>query len=232
MRFYRFIVLILCAGSGCLCGQLQPNWPYLEKDILDSVEGIQMYSRFIGALTSDSVTCHRNGSNLQGWNEDFYKSGKLLHRGYYVNGKLITFKNFYESGQCERMVENPDPLHCNVNIFFENGSPRRLIYYYNGLPQRFYEFYENGLPKYTEENEKELNYLKLKKSWYGNGNLESSLELLDHAGKKYAKKNYYLNGQLREEGILLKLPGVNEYVKEGSWYSYDSSGKKSRPENH
>src|SRR6218665_2010561 len=228
MKFYRLLILILCIDCSCLCGQQLPSGPYLEKDILDSAEGIQMYSHFIGALSSNSLSSHRAGYNLQGWNEDFYKSGKLLHRGYYVDGKLITFKNFYENGQCERVVENPDPLHCNVNTFFENGSPRKLIYYYNGLPQRFYEFYENGLPKYSEENEKELNYLKQKKSWYSNGNLESSLELTDQAGKKYTKKTYYLNGQIKEEGIMLKLPGLNEYVKEGIWHSYESDGKKNR----
>lgn len=232
MKFYRLVIFVLCASGAGLYSQQQPAGSYLQKDVLDSVEGIHMYTRFIGALSGDSVSSHRDGYNLQGWNEDFYESGKLLHRGYYVDGKLITFKNFYESGACERVVENPDPLHCNVNIFFESGTPRKLIYYYNGLPQRSYEFYENGLPKYTEENEKELNYLKLKKSWYGNGNLESSLELLDLADKKYTKKTYYLNGQLKEEGIVLKLVGRNEYVKEGNWYSYDSTGKKSPSEHH
>lgn len=197
---------------------------YNEKDVLDSLTGIDMYSRLIVALHGDSVIRSMAGNSLQGWNEDFYKSGKLLHRGYYVDGKLITFKNYYESGACERVVENPDPLHCQVDVFFENGSPRKRIVYYNGLPQRFYEYYENGLPKYAEENEKELSYLKLKKSWYSNGNMESSLELVDAKSRKYAGKTYYLNGKVKEEGTLVKRAGANEYVKDGKWNSYDSNG--------
>lgn len=197
---------------------------YEARDVLDSLRGIEMYTGLIVALHGDSVMLSRSGSNMQGWNEDFYKSGKLLHRGYYVDGKLITFKNYYESGACERVVENPDPLHCNVSIFFENGSPRRRIHYYNGLAQRSYEFYENGLPKYAEENEKELSYLKLKKSWYDNGNMESSMELMDLKSKKYSRKTYYLNGKVKEEGILVKVAGANEYEKFGKWFSYDSEG--------
>lgn len=205
---------------------------YAEKDIVDSAQGIHLYARLMEALGGDSVTHNSAGNSLQGWHDEFYTSGQLMHRGFYVNGKVITFKNFYENGRCERSVENPDPLHCNVTIFFNDGQPRRQVQYYNGKAQKLYEFYESGLPKYAEENEKEMKYLTLKKSWYINGNLESSLELTDRKTKRYTQKSYYLNGQLKEEGTIELLTGTSDYVKDGNWYSYDSNGKKRGPEKH
>lgn len=204
---------------------------YKQKDILDSLNGITIYNKLLEAIGGDSVTFNKAGYNLQGWNEDYYVSGKLLHRGYYIDGKVIVFKNFFENGQCERSVVNPDPLHCNIDIYFENGKQRSQVNYYDGKPQKKYEFYFNGLPKYAEENEKEMKYLTLKKSWYSNGQQESDMEIVDIKLKKYLKKEYYPNGQLKEEGTLI-LTSENTYSKDGIWTSYDSNGKNKHTEKY
>ncbi|MGZ3918727.1 MAG: hypothetical protein ACXVC7_00460 [Bacteroidia bacterium] len=204
---------------------------YLQKDIVDSVDGISMYNKLLDAIGGDSVTYNKAGYNLQGWNEDYYMSGKLLHRGYYIDGKAIVFKNFFENGQCERTVVNPDPLHCNIDIYFEDGKQRRQISYYNGQPQKRYDFYVNGLPKYAEENEKDMKYLTLKKSWYSNGQMENVMELVDQKTKKYSAKTYYASGQVKEEGTLILGPD-GSYVKDGTWFIYDSSGKNKKTEKY
>ncbi len=203
---------------------------YYQKDVVDSIEGIKVYNRLLEAIGGDSITYNKAGYNLQGWNEDFYMSGKILHRGYYIDGKVIVFKNFFENGQVERTVVNPDPLHCNIEIFFENGKPRRKINYYNGLPTKRYEFFASGLPKYTEENEKEMKYCLLKKSWYANGGQESLFEITDEKNKKFSIKNYYQNGQLKEEGQLGLSEDGKTYLKEGTWISYDQNGKNKKIE--
>ncbi len=205
--------------------QVRPVKRYSEEEVLDSLNEINMYTRLVAALGGDSTAYYSSGYSLQGWNEDFYKSGRLLHRGYYVDGKLITFKNFFENGQCERSVENSDPLHCTVDVFFESGRLSKKICYFNALPQKRYEYYETGLPKYTEENDREMKYLTLKKTWYRDGALESSLELHERKNKRYGQKKYYTNGQVKEEGIVILLSGTHEYVKDGTWYSYDNNGK-------
>lgn len=204
---------------------------YLQKDVVDTANGISMYNKLLEAIGGDSVTFNKAGYNLQGWNEDFYVSGKLLHRGYYIDGKAIVFKNFFENGQCERTVVNPDPLHCNIDIYFEDGKQRRQINYYNGQPQKRYDFYVNGLPKYAEENEKDMKYLTLKKSWYSNGQMENIIELTDVKSKKYAAKTYYTNGQVKEEGVLV-LSAEGTYIKDGTWFLYDSSGKNKKTEKY
>ena len=205
---------------------------YDQSDVLDTVEGIKIYNKLIESIGGDSVTYNKAGYNMQGWNEDYYKNGKLLHRGYYVDGKAIVFKNFYENGQCERTVVNPDPLRCNIDIFFEDGKQKKQLSYYNGLPQKKYEYYSNGLPKYVEENEKDMKYLTLRKSWYSNGQIENSIELSDQKTKKYMQKSYYPSGQIKEEGALVLSDNGKDYLKEGTWTSYDSKGAKKKSENY
>ena len=205
---------------------------YIQKDIVDPVEGIKMYNRLVEAIGGDSINYNKAGYNLQGWNEDYYMSGKLLHRGYYIDGRAIVFKNFFENGQCERTVVNPDPLHCNIDVFFENGKQRKQTNYYNGLPHKLYEFFENGLPKYTEENEKEMKYLTLKKSWYDNGQMQDVLELTDAKNKKYTQKYFYENGQIKSEGPMVLSIDAKTYVKDGVWSLYDSNGKNKRIEKY
>lgn len=193
---------------------------------MDSAEGINVYNRLIGSIGGDSIKYNRQGYNMQGWNDDYYKNGKLLHRGYYVDGQVITFRNFFENGQCERLVMNPDPAHCIEQVYYDNGQPRREINYYNGKPQKRVEYYPNGQPRYAEENEKEMKYLTRRKSWYVNGSPENNLEVVDTRTRKYVQQIYYTNGQLKEEGPLFF--NEREYVRDGTWASYDSDGKNKR----
>lgn len=204
---------------------------YHQKEVVDSLDGISMYNRLLEAIGGDSVTYNKAGYNLQGWNEDYYLSGKLLHRGYYIDGKAIVFKNFFENGQCERTVVNPDPLHCNIDIYYEDGKQRRQLNYYNGLPQKRYDFYANGLPKYAEENEKEMKYLTLKKTWYSNGQLQNVTELIDNKNRKYSHKSYFTGGQIKEEGAFI-LTAEGSYAKDGVWTTYDSTGKTKKTEKY
>jgi len=205
---------------------------YNQTEVLDSLEGIKIYNKLISSIGGDSITYNKAGYNLQGWNEDYYSNGKLLHRGYYVDGKVIVFKNFFENGQIERSVLNPDPMRCTIDVFYEDGKQRKQLSYYNGLPQKKYEYYSNGLPKYVEENEKEMQYLTLKKSWYSNGQMENALELTDTKSKKYNQKVYYPSGELKEEGTLVLSENGKEYLKDGVWYFYDIGGKKKKSEKY
>jgi len=231
-----FFVFFVIASSTSLAQRFADQIPqikrYNQEEVLDSTEGIKMYNKLIESIGGDSITYNKAGYNLQGWNEDYYLNGKLLHRGYYVDGKVIVFKNFFENGQCERTVVNPDPIRCNIDIFYADGKQRKQVSYYNGLPQKKYEFYSNGLPKYAEENEKDMKYLTSKKSWYSNGQVEQALELKDVKHKKYDQKVYYSSGQIKEEGTMILSADGKEYVKDGVWIFYDNGGKKKKTEKY
>lgn len=203
---------------------------YSQKEICDSVNGITIYNKLIEPLGGDSIKYNKTGYNLQGWNEEYYNSGKPVHKGYYVDGRLKVFKNFYENGQVERSFVSPDPLHCNLDIYYENGFPKKKIAYYDGKPQKLYEYYENGLPKTALENEKEMKYVTLKKSWYSSGQMESYLELRDKKVMLFAQKKFYENGQLKEEGLLKLSKDGKDYLKDGEWTFYDESGKNKKVE--
>lgn len=212
--------------------QLPPVKRYDTEEVLDSSGSIRIYDRLIGSIGGDSVRYNRDGYSLVGWCEDFYKSGKLLHRGFYKDGQLISFRNFFENGVCERLVTNPDPLHCVCIVYHNNGNLRSEISYYNGRPQKVTEYYESGLPRYSEENEKGMKYLTRRRSWYSDGTLRYNLELVDLRAGKYQQTNYYGNGQVREEGPLVFVPATSQYLRDGQWLSYDANGKNKQTKNY
>lgn len=232
--FQRVIIVILLTNGLCCAQRFADQIPQIKKytqaEVYDSIDGITLYNKLIEYLHGDSVKYNKAGYNAQGWNEDFYKNGKTLHKGYYVDGKLKVFKNFYENGQIERSYVNPDPIHAAVDIYYENGLPKRKIAYYEGKPQKLYEFYDNGLPKSAVENEKEMKYITLKKLWYSNGQIEQSIELKDKKELIFIEKKYYMNGQIKEEGMLKLSANGQEYVKDGMWTFYDENGKNKKTE--
>ncbi|MBS1650437.1 MAG: hypothetical protein JSU07_00365 [Bacteroidetes bacterium] len=231
ITFLSLFFFTVCASAQRFADQVPQIRRYYQKDIVDSVDGIMLYNRLIGAIGGDSINYNKAGYNMQGWNEDFYMSGKLLHRGYYVDGQIIVFKNFFENGQVERNAVNPDPLHVNIEVFYENGNTRKKLNYYDGKLQKKYEFFTNGNPKYSEENDKDLKYITLKKSWYSNGMPETDLEMVDEKSKKYSSKNYYSNGKVKEEGIFI-LDNNGKLNKDGTWNYFDQSGKQKKSEKY
>jgi antitoxin component YwqK of YwqJK toxin-antitoxin module len=204
---------------------------YLQSEIWDSLEGISMYNKLAIGLGGDSVMRNALGYAEEGWVENHYVSGKLLHRGFYRNGQLLVSKNFFENGQCERSIEQIDPLRCTMELFYENGKQKKLLKYYEGKPYKKYEFYGNGMPKSAEENEKEMTYLISRKSWHRNGQMEQILELMDVKNKTYLQKLYYESGELMSEGTLV-LREEKEYMKDGIWQYYDPEGRRKKIERY
>ncbi|MDZ4664849.1 MAG: hypothetical protein SGJ15_08245 [Bacteroidota bacterium] len=232
--FQRIAIVLFLSQAFCQAQRFADQIPqlkrYTQSEVYDSINGIIIFNRLIECLGGDSVKYNKAGYNTQGWTEEFYITGKMLHKGYYVDGKLKVFKNFYESGQVERSFVNPDPLHSSVDVFYDNGLPKKKIAYYEGKPQKYYEFYDTGLPKIAVENEKEMKYITLKKSWYSNGQMEYLIELKDKKEKVFVEKKYYLNGQVREEGTLRLSADGKKYLKDGTWTFYDESGKNKKTE--
>ena len=228
--FISYPFLVFCQKDSV--GETPPLAQKHLFEVLDSSGSAGAHSKLILMLGGDSIALNKSGYSLQGWNETYYKSGKLLHSGYYIDGKLLTYKNYFENGQCESTFENTDPRRCLMKEYFDNGQIRKQTNYYSGLAQKQYEYYENGQPKSLEESDKELKYYILKKYWYNNGSLKSNLELQDLKNKKYLEKIYYNNGNVKEEGSVILLSGTKDYVKNGIWYIYDFNGKNKRGEKY
>lgn len=210
--------------------QLPQFKKYTQAEVYDSIKGIVIFDRLIEPLGGDSIAYNKSGYNLQGWYEAFYTNGNTLHKGYYLNGKLQVFKNFYESGNLERSFTSPDPLHCTVEVFYENGTLNKKIEYYAAKPQNYYEYYPSGVMKLQLENEKDMKYITIKKTWFESGQIESSMELKDKKDKVFMLKNYYRNGNVKEEGPLVLSADGSRYLKNGNWTFYDENGKNKKVE--
>lgn len=224
--FLLFCLSALALNAQRFADQIPQIKRFKQAEVLDSVKGIAIYDKLIAALGGDSVKYNKQGYNIQGWNEEYYLNGNILHKGYYVDGKIKVFKNYYENGQLERSFVNPDPLHANLNLYFENGQPRRRIAYYDSRPQKSYEYYESGLPKLAEEKEKDLKYTTSLKEWDVNGQLVRELEMVDLKEKKFKSTLYYSSGTIKEQGLYkLANDGVT-LEKSGTWQYFDEKGKK------
>lgn len=238
MYFRRLISAIIISGSLNVAyaqrfsDQVPQLKRYTAKEVIDDDYGIIMYNKMVAATGGDSIRYTKDGYNAQGWQEDFYVSGKLLHKGFYTDGLIKIFKNYYENGQVERNFVNTDPKRSKLEIFYEDGKVRSTINYFDGNAQNQYDFYKNGTPEYVEENDKDIEFLYKRNSYFENGVQESMFELIDKKSKKYIKKEFYANGRVKEEGNMQFRKDLGDYQKEGPWTYYDEKGNAIKTEKY
>jgi len=237
-HMYKFIALIvfLISFFEAECQRFSSQVPqmkrYTPEEIIDPDYGIIIYNKMCNLIGGDSLRYTKDGYNAQGWQEDYYVSGKTLHKGFYEDGFIKVFKNYYENGQLERSFSSSDPRRSKLEIFYEDGKPRSSIDYYGENPQNQYDFYRNGTPEYIEENDKDIVFLYKRNSFYENGTPESVFELLDKKSKKYIKKEFYTNGKLKEEGTMVFRKDLADYQKDGPWNYYDDKGNTLKTEKY
>ncbi len=238
MCFYRqiyfiFILTVSFTGfSQSYLKQVPQLKRYTPAEIIDPDYGIIRYNKLVPMMGGDSIRYTKDGYNAQGWQEDFYVSGKLVHKGFYADGFIKVFKNYYENGQIERAFSSTDLKHAKLEIFYEDGKIRSNITYYDGNPQNQYDFFKNGSPEYIEENDKNIEFLYKRNSFYENGLPESMFELVDKKTKKYIKKEFYSNGRVKEEGSMTFRKDLGDYQKEGTWTYYDEKGNATKTEKY
>ena len=218
--FLTFSKLLLSQGFG---GSPQLN-KYSASKVINPTYGITMYEKLNLKTGGDSVRNDRKGYAAQEWVQDIYESGKVLHRGYYEDGQLKIYKNFYENGTVERAFKILDVKRCNMQIFYASGKLKSEIIYYNGSPQIWTDYYSNGQIEYTEENTKSMEYLVNSKSYSEDGKPQEIFEVTDVKKKKYVKKEYYESGKLKAEGPMKYNSSSIDYQKDGVWNIYDESG--------
>lgn len=182
------------------------------------------YSLLAEFLAIDTLR-YQNTSLAQGWLEDYYPSGELKHKGFYKNGKLLLYKNYFVSGICSQALTSSDPLNHCIETFYPNGFLNEQKIYFNSQLKKCSEYFENGCVKSKTEFDRENKLIIYKKVWYSNGLLKSEMKLTDYLTKTYSEKNYYDNGLLREEGNLLISLDNKSYKKNGVWNTYDRTGR-------
>jgi len=205
-------------------GQIPQATKYESKKVVDPDYGITMYEKLNFSTGGDSVRNDKKGYACQGWVEDYYTSDKILHKGYYEDGHLKIYKNYYENGVVERSFKITGLKTAKMQVYYSDGKLKSDITYYDGEAQIWTDFYASGQIEYTEENSKDMEYLIFRKSYTEDGKPQEIFELIDKKKKIYSKKEYYENGNIKAEGEMRYNPTVVDYQKNGTWKVYDENG--------
>lgn len=225
MKKFLFILLIL--NSAYLFGQQQQPQEkrYTQAEVTDSVYGINKYERLNAVLGGDSIRYDVKGFSALGWYKDYYVNGKLLHKGFYNDGQLKIYKNYWDNDTLEREFRVSELNRYNMKIYYRNGQLKSEIDYVKSNPVKQVDYYPNGQIEFIEEYNKSMEYYLQNKTFYENGFPQTLLELIDNRKKIYLKREYFPNGKLKEEGELKFNISVQDYRKEGKWISYNEEGK-------
>jgi antitoxin component YwqK of YwqJK toxin-antitoxin module len=220
-----FFVVYWNAVSAQFFGQIPQATKYDPAKVIDSVYGIKMYEKLNFSTGGDSVRNDKKGYACQGWIQDTYISGAIIHKGFYEDGHLTTYKNFYENGTVERSFKSLDYKRGNLQAFYPDGKLKSNVIYYEGAPQLWQDYYPKGQIEYEEESSKKMEYLIMRRSYAEDGKPQEIFELVDPKKLIYSKKEYYENGNIKAEGAMRFNPAAMDYQKIGTWKEYDESGK-------
>ncbi len=222
---YLFLFFAFYFSFSICVAQVEKGETMKFVDVYDSTYGINVYDALCIGTGGDSTRNDGKGYARQGWIEDFYPGGKTIHKGYYIDGQLKAYKNYFPNAQLEREFKMTDLSKSAMNIFYEDGKPRSNIIYNGSNVVKEEDYYSSGQLEYIEEYDKKCEYYLQRKFYSPNGKPTSLLELTDAKKKVYSSKEYYDNGNIKEEGPMIYNEGMGDYQKNGKWKFYDESGK-------
>jgi|ERR1035437_2434946 antitoxin component YwqK of YwqJK toxin-antitoxin module len=225
--FSFFIFLPIAIGmSFTICSAQVKHGDTLEfKDVYDSAYGIKIYDAMNMNIGGDSTRSAAKGYALQGWMEDYYPNKQVLHKGYYIDGQLKAYKNYFPNGQLEREFKMTDLSKSAMTIYYQDGKIRSNISYTGSSVLKEEDYFPTGQLEYVEENDRKAGCYVQRKFYNQNGKPTSLLEITDQKRKIYSSKEYYDNGNIKEEGQVIYNDGIGDYQKNGKWKFYDERGK-------
>lgn len=213
-----YILLVLF----CAVGYSQES-EQAETDTVDL--SIPQYDKLCGIMGGDSIRLN-NGQKATGFFKDNYPSGRLKHKGYYDQGKIITvFTNYYENGQIERTFKAKTDRRGTLEVFYPTGALLSRVEWINGESLMWEDYYPQGQIEFSEEYNKGLDYYLYMRFYFEDGKPQILFELVDEKERIYSYKEYYPNGQIKESGNKMYNENLNDYPMEGKWVYYDENGK-------
>ena len=226
---------LLISFSVNICGQFDFEGQ-LEKDnytaeIIDPTYGITIYEPMNLYLFADSTRIEE-GYAANGWKEDYYSDGSILHKGYYIDGQLKVYKNFYPNGNIERNFKSIDSFKSKVTLFYESGNIKSKVSYSSDFALEWIDYYDNGNMSYLEKYNKDKVSHESKISFYENGNKQEELLIENKKKKLYLYTEYLENGNVKLKGHLKFDNGIYDYVKFGTWNHFDKNGKVQKKDHY
>ena len=194
------------------------------KDVIDETYGINIYEKLNMMLGDKSTRNGINGYAANGFLEDYYTTGELLHKGFYVDGQLKIYKNYFPNGNIERNFRMVDIKKSKMTIFYEDGTMKSDIVYIENEALSWIDYYPNGMVEFEEIYDKSFQYYEKKANYYSNGKPENILELTDKKKLLYSQSYYYENGNLKEQGVVKYDKAMFDYSRIGDWKLYNENG--------
>ncbi len=204
---------------------------YDPEKVVDTVYGIEMYRPLNKWLKGDSV---RNCGDYacDSWVKDHYKNGQLLHKGYYVEGQLKLYKNFYPDGTLEREFEPKTTVRSRLKKYYPSGDLKSEVIYLGKVAKEWTDYYRNGQVKYHEKYDDGINYYLKKASYQKDGTPKEVFKITDEDELRFVKKKYHENGELKMKGKLYYSERIFEMKKTGTWKYYDEGGELIKEETY
>ena len=221
----------LTQAQGKFHEQIPKEKRYVAEHIIDERYGINIYDKLVLRLGGDSIR-HCKGYACSGWIQDRYDSGELLHKGYYVEGHLRIFKNFFPNGKVERDYKVIDDRKSNMHIYYSSGQLKSQQKYVDAEAIIWDDYYSNGNLEYHEEYHKSFNYYISQASYFENGKPHQTLTLVHKKKLLFEKKEYFENGNIKEAGELVYSEDALDYLKKGKWTIYNEDGTPKREETY
>ncbi|MCC7050831.1 MAG: hypothetical protein IT239_03520 [Bacteroidia bacterium] len=203
----------------------------IPSTIVDSTYGIEYYERFNAVMGNDSVRNY-NGYAVKGNITDRYSNGQTLHKGYYIEGQLRTYTNYYPDGKIERQFKPISDIEFKLTKYYQNDMVKSEVVIKRNMTLSWSDFFENGNLELEELYLPESPMYKSKKTGYENGNLESELILVNKKKKLYHEKFYHPNGKLMTEGDRYYDDDALGYLRQGVWKVFDKEGQSLKDETY
>lgn len=229
MRKIAFLLMYLAvfnvvAAQNDLTKKSLYNDTYVPESVIDEKYGITMYEKLNMMIGSDTVRNDANGYAANGYMEDFYTTGQLMHKGFYVDGQLKIYKNYFPNGNVERNFRMVDLKKSKMTIYYKDATVKSEIVYVGSEALKWEEYYPNATLEFVEEYNKSFEYYVFKANYFENGTPENTLELTDKKKLVYTQTYYHANGQLKEQGEMFYNKNVFDYERIGSWKTFDENG--------
>jgi len=203
----------------------------ITREIIDPIYGITLYEPLNMYLHSDSTRIEE-GYAVNGWKEDHYSTGEIAHKGYYIEGQLKVYKNFYPNGNIERNFKAIDSFKSKLNLFYPNGNIKSKVSYSNDFAMEWTDYNENGdISFYEKYNKDKLSHEK-KVFYYDSGTIKDELIIDQKKKKTYIYTEYHENGSVKLKGHLKYDYTVYDYVKYGTWHHYDDQGSNHKKDHY
>lgn len=201
---------------------------YDPEKVIDKTYGIVMYEKLNMMLGKDSIRNGATGYAANGFIEDYYTSGQLLHKGFYVDGQLKIYKNYYPNGKEERNFRMVDIKKSKMTLFYEDGTMKSDIVYIGNEALSWIDYYPNGTVEFEEIYDKSFQYYEKKAAYFKSGKPEDVLLLVDKKKLIYSYSSYYENGNLKEQGTVKYDKAMFDYQRIGDWKLFNENGSPSK----